>query len=205
MKDAAVYLAAVILCLHLTLPRVCKTFILYLFFSLTQRCHCYMNLTLPSLQPLHSPPVVHLSHTPVTTPPSPLLLTYHPRYSPPLPLTHTSPPTHPTHTLRPLLSPPVSTSNTQYITNTCPDAAFPSAEIQLKPHQRVLEVRRHWGELLKRFTQVPVKPQDARYAYEPKMVLRRNVFFSKRDEVKIRWVGRGEVGRMNWWAGNGGV
>lgn len=49
-------------------------------------------------------------------------------------------------------------------------------------------MRRHWGELLKRFTQVPVKPQDARYAYEPKMVLRRNVFFSKRDEVKIRWV-----------------
>ncbi|KAK8387513.1 hypothetical protein O3P69_018208 [Scylla paramamosain] len=62
----------------------------------------------------------------------------------------------------------------------------PVLEIQLKPHQRVLEVRRHWGELLKRFTQVPVKPQDARYAYEPKMVLRRNVFFSKRDEVKIR-------------------
>ncbi|XP_050700433.1 FERM domain-containing protein 8-like isoform X2 [Eriocheir sinensis] len=62
----------------------------------------------------------------------------------------------------------------------------PVLEIQLKPHQRALEVRRHWGELLKRFTQVPVKPQDARYAYEPKMVLRRNVFFSKRDEVKIR-------------------
>lgn len=62
----------------------------------------------------------------------------------------------------------------------------PVLEIQLKPYQRALEVRRQWGELLKRFTQTPIKPQDARYAYEPKMVLRRNVFFSKRDEVKIR-------------------
>ncbi|KAK7077981.1 FERM domain-containing protein 8 [Halocaridina rubra] len=62
----------------------------------------------------------------------------------------------------------------------------PVLEIQLKPYQRALEVRRHWGELLKRFTQLPSRPQDARYAYEPKMVLRRNVFFSKRDEVKIR-------------------
>ncbi|XP_068228996.1 FERM domain-containing protein 8 isoform X2 [Palaemon carinicauda] len=62
----------------------------------------------------------------------------------------------------------------------------PVLEIQLKPYQRALEVRRQWGELLKRFTQIPSRPQDARYAYEPKMVLRRNVFFSKRDEVKIR-------------------
>ncbi|XP_064113750.1 FERM domain-containing protein 8-like isoform X2 [Macrobrachium nipponense] len=62
----------------------------------------------------------------------------------------------------------------------------PVLEIQLKPYQRALEVRRQWGELLKRFTQMPSRPQDARYAYEPKMVLRRNVFFSKRDEVKIR-------------------
>nr|XP_045588429.1 FERM domain-containing protein 8-like isoform X2 [Procambarus clarkii] len=62
----------------------------------------------------------------------------------------------------------------------------PVLEIQLKPYQRALEVRRQWGELLKRFAQIPIKPQDARYAHEPKMVLRRNVFFSKRDEVKIR-------------------
>ncbi|XP_047494418.1 FERM domain-containing protein 8-like isoform X1 [Penaeus chinensis] len=62
----------------------------------------------------------------------------------------------------------------------------PVLEIQLKPYQRALEIRRQWGELLKRFTQVPVRAQDARYAYEPKMVLRRNIFFSKRDEVKIR-------------------
>ncbi|KAK3876580.1 hypothetical protein Pcinc_018643 [Petrolisthes cinctipes] len=63
----------------------------------------------------------------------------------------------------------------------------PVLEIQLKPYQRALEVRRQWGQLLKRFTQLPtLRPQDQRYAYEPKMVLRRNVFFSKRDEVKIR-------------------
>ncbi|XP_053631572.1 FERM domain-containing protein 8 isoform X1 [Cherax quadricarinatus] len=62
----------------------------------------------------------------------------------------------------------------------------PVLEIQLKPYQRALEVRRQWGELLKRFAQIPIRPQDARYAHEPKMVLRRNVFFSKRDEVKIR-------------------
>ncbi|XP_042224766.1 FERM domain-containing protein 8-like isoform X2 [Homarus americanus] len=62
----------------------------------------------------------------------------------------------------------------------------PVLEIQLKPYQRALEVRRQWGELLKRFAQISIKPQDARYAHEPKMVLRRNVFFSKRDEVKIR-------------------
>ncbi|CAL4139702.1 unnamed protein product, partial [Meganyctiphanes norvegica] len=59
----------------------------------------------------------------------------------------------------------------------------PVLEVQLKPYHRALEVRRQWGELLKRFTN---SPQDARYAYEPKMVLRRNIFFSKRDEVKIR-------------------
>ncbi|KAG7167489.1 FERM domain-containing protein 8-like, partial [Homarus americanus] len=68
------------------------------------------------------------------------------------------------------------------------DVSLPkqAMEIQLKPYQRALEVRRQWGELLKRFAQISIKPQDARYAHEPKMVLRRNVFFSKRDEVKIR-------------------
>lgn len=204
MKDAAVYLAAVILCLHLTLPRVCKTFILYLFFSdstLSLLHELDSASTSATSHAASSAFILYSRHHSTVT----LALDIHPRYSPPPTHTHINANTPHTHTLAPLLSPPVSTSNRQCTTNTCPDAAFPSAEIQLKPHQRVLEVRRHWGELLKRFTQVPVKPQDARYAYEPKMVLRRNVFFSKRDEVKIRWVGRGEVGRMNWWAGNGGV
>ena len=63
---------------------------------------------------------------------------------------------------------------------------FILTEVQLKPYHKPLEVRRQWSQLLKRFAHTPDNPRDARHAHEPKMVLRRNIFFSKRDEVKIR-------------------
>ncbi|MCL4132034.1 UNVERIFIED_CONTAM: hypothetical protein GTU68_038867, partial [Idotea baltica] len=62
----------------------------------------------------------------------------------------------------------------------------PLLEVQLKPYHRPLEVRRQWADLLQRFGHTPSTPKDERYAHEPKMVLRRNIFFSKREEVKIR-------------------
>ncbi|KAA0192603.1 hypothetical protein HAZT_HAZT007785, partial [Hyalella azteca] len=62
----------------------------------------------------------------------------------------------------------------------------PLLEIQLKPFHRPLEVRRHWSELLRRFGPTSLSARDERHAHEPKIVLRRNIFFTKREEVKIR-------------------
>ncbi|KAF2368755.1 FERM central domain [Trinorchestia longiramus] len=62
----------------------------------------------------------------------------------------------------------------------------PLLEIQLKPFHRPLEVRRHWPELLRRFGPTSLSARDERHAHEPKIVLRRNIFFTKREEVKIR-------------------
>lgn len=59
----------------------------------------------------------------------------------------------------------------------------PLLELQLKPHHRPYAVRTAWGKLLEK--QSHGNALDKKYD-EPIITLRRNVFFSKRDEEKIK-------------------
>lgn len=56
-------------------------------------------------------------------------------------------------------------------------------EIQLKSHQRPYVVRVAWPNLLEKFSHG--NPIEKKYD-EPMVMLKRNVFFSKRDEEKIK-------------------
>lgn len=56
-------------------------------------------------------------------------------------------------------------------------------EIQLKPHHRPYAVRVAWNKLLDKYS--AGNEIDKKYD-EPMVTLRRNVFFSKRDEEKIK-------------------
>ena len=59
----------------------------------------------------------------------------------------------------------------------------PLLEVQLKRHHKPYYIRREWNHFLQRFSSAPLekKTQD-----EPILSLQRNVFFHKRDEMKIR-------------------
>lgn len=58
-------------------------------------------------------------------------------------------------------------------------------EIQLKSHHRPYVVRVAWQQLLEKFSHG--NPIEKKFD-EPMIVLKRNVFFSKKDEEKIKWV-----------------
>ena len=56
-------------------------------------------------------------------------------------------------------------------------------DVQLKPHHKPFYIRREWNHFLQRFSSAPV---ERKALDEPILSLQRNVFFPKRDEVKIR-------------------
>ena len=58
-------------------------------------------------------------------------------------------------------------------------------ELQLKPELKPFEIRQHWTELVKKFS---MAAEDKRLRDEPVVTLRRNVFFHKKDEEKIKLV-----------------
>lgn len=63
------------------------------------------------------------------------------------------------------------------------DVSTMSLEIQLKPHHRPYAVRVAWSRLVDKYS--AGNEIDKKYD-EPMVTLRRNVFFSKRDEEKIK-------------------
>ena len=56
-------------------------------------------------------------------------------------------------------------------------------EIQLKPHHKPFHVRREWRTLLSKYSSAE---EDQLLKDEPIVSFQRNVFFSKKDEMKIR-------------------
>merc|ERR1719266_1662083 len=59
----------------------------------------------------------------------------------------------------------------------------PLLEVQLKPHHKPFYIRREWNHFLQRFSSAPLEKKTID---EPILSFQRNVFFHKRDEVKIR-------------------
>jgi len=59
----------------------------------------------------------------------------------------------------------------------------PLLEVQLKPHHKPFYIRREWNHFLQRFSSAPLEKKTLD---EPILSFQRNVFFHKRDEVKIR-------------------
>merc|ERR1719266_459224 len=59
----------------------------------------------------------------------------------------------------------------------------PLLEVQLKPHHKPFYIRREWNHFLQRFSSAPLERKSLD---EPILSLQRNVFFHKRDEVKLR-------------------
>ena len=59
----------------------------------------------------------------------------------------------------------------------------PLLDVQLKPHHKPFYIRREWNHFLQRFSSAPLAKKTLD---EPILSLQRNVFFQKRDEVKIR-------------------
>ena len=59
----------------------------------------------------------------------------------------------------------------------------PLLDVQLKPHHKPFYIRREWNHFLQRFSSAPL---ERKALDEPILSLQRNVFFHKRDEVKIR-------------------
>ncbi len=59
----------------------------------------------------------------------------------------------------------------------------PLLEVQLRSHHKPYFIRREWNHFLQRFSSAPL---ERKAADEPILSLQRNVFFHKRDEVKIR-------------------
>ena len=59
----------------------------------------------------------------------------------------------------------------------------PLLDVQLKPHHKPFYIRREWNHFLQRFSSAPLEKKTLD---EPTLTLQRNVFFHKRDEVKIR-------------------
>ncbi|CAG0917242.1 unnamed protein product [Notodromas monacha] len=56
-------------------------------------------------------------------------------------------------------------------------------EVQMKPYHHPLLVRRKWPELIRRFCSIS---QETALIDDPRVTLKRNCFFPKREEVKIR-------------------
>ena len=59
----------------------------------------------------------------------------------------------------------------------------PLLEVQLKPHHKPFYIRREWNHFLQRFSSAPLEKKTLD---EPILSFQRNVFFHKREEVKIR-------------------
>ena len=59
----------------------------------------------------------------------------------------------------------------------------PLLDVQLKPHHKPFYIRREWNHFLQRFSSAPIEKKSLD---EPILSLQRNVFFHKRDEVKIK-------------------
>jgi hypothetical protein len=59
----------------------------------------------------------------------------------------------------------------------------PLLEVQLKPHHKPFYIRREWNHFLQRFSSAPLEKKTLD---EPILSFQRNVFFHKRDEVKLR-------------------
>eukprot|EP00095_Tigriopus_kingsejongensis_P011483 maker-scaffold626_size122949-snap-gene-0.34 protein:Tk11483 transcript:maker-scaffold626_size122949-snap-gene-0.34-mRNA-1 annotation:"ferm domain-containing protein 8" len=59
----------------------------------------------------------------------------------------------------------------------------PLLDVQLKPHHKPFYIRREWNHFLQRFSSAPLAKKSLD---EPIVSLQRNVFFPKRDEVKLR-------------------
>lgn len=62
---------------------------------------------------------------------------------------------------------------------------FPSpfAELQLKPHHKPYELRHRWGDLVNKFSNAS---ESRRRRDEPALSFQRNVFFSRKEEEKIK-------------------
>jgi hypothetical protein len=60
----------------------------------------------------------------------------------------------------------------------------PLLDVQLKPHHKPFYIRREWNHFLQRFSSAPLEKKTLD---EPILSLQRNVFFHKRDEVKVRY------------------
>ena len=67
----------------------------------------------------------------------------------------------------------------------------PLLDVQLKPHHKPFYIRREWNHFLQRFSSAPLEKKSLD---EPILSLQRNVFFHKRDEVKIRSVNQILIG-----------
>lgn len=61
----------------------------------------------------------------------------------------------------------------------------PLLETQLKPHHRPFAVRVAWTNLLEKYSH---GNELEKHSDEPMISLRRNCFYSRRDEEKIKWV-----------------
>ena len=61
----------------------------------------------------------------------------------------------------------------------------PLLDVQLKPHHKPFYIRREWNHFLQRFSSAPLEKKSLD---EPILSLQRNVFFHKKDEVKLRLV-----------------
>ena len=59
----------------------------------------------------------------------------------------------------------------------------PLLEVQMKPHHKPFYIRREWNHFLQRFSSAPLEKKTID---EPILSFQRNVFFHKKDEVKIR-------------------
>ncbi|KAL0269098.1 UNVERIFIED_CONTAM: hypothetical protein PYX00_006933 [Menopon gallinae] len=56
-------------------------------------------------------------------------------------------------------------------------------ELQLKPHHKPFELRQRWGELVERFSSAS---ESRKRRDEPALSFQRNVFFSRKEEEKIK-------------------
>lgn len=59
----------------------------------------------------------------------------------------------------------------------------PLLEVQLKPHHKPFYIRREWNHFLQRFSSAPLEKKTLD---EPILSFQRNIFFHKKDEVKVR-------------------
>ncbi len=59
----------------------------------------------------------------------------------------------------------------------------PLLEVQLRPHHKPYFIRREWNHFLQRFSSAPL---ERKAADEPILSLQRNIFFPKREEIKLR-------------------
>ncbi|TRY63414.1 hypothetical protein TCAL_02646 [Tigriopus californicus] len=59
----------------------------------------------------------------------------------------------------------------------------PLLDVQLKPHHKPFYIRREWNHFLQRFSSAPLTKKTLD---EPILSLQRNVFYPKREEVKLR-------------------